>query len=149
MKKAVRILSIVLILTMLVLCFASCMAKSFISGVSSVLSGGKEKGPDFLALYNDLDPEVKYAWSVGSDGSYLSADTNKYNSDDYFDIDVWYSIERMNRTLGLPDSLAQEMEKTTWSMGKQQETYTDAGVEVTWTYHPDKGMEVTYKLINN
>ena len=54
----------------------------------------------------------------------------------------------MNTELGLPDSLSKDMGQTTWSMGKQQEEFEDAGVKVTWTYHPDKGLEVTYKLLN-
>jgi hypothetical protein len=41
------------------------------------------------------------------------------------------------------------MMQTSWDMGKQEEIFENIGVKVTWTYHPDKGMEVTYKLINN
>lgn len=109
----------------------------------------KEKGPDFKKLYDEIESDVKYGWEVGSDGSYLMADTNVYDLDDYSNSAIWYSIKNMNKKLGLPNSLDNDMAQTTWSMGRQNQTFEDAGVTVTWTYHPDKGMEVTYKLINN
>ncbi len=108
----------------------------------------KPKGPDFEAIYNDI---CSPSWAeVGKDGSYLFVDSNPDNKDDgdytYIFV-VPEAIERINDRLGLPASLYSDMEKTTRSMGKQKETYEDLGVEVTWTYHPDKGLEVTYKLI--
>ena len=109
----------------------------------------KEKGPDFKKLYDEIESDVKYGWEVGSDGSYLMADTNVYDLDDYSNSAIWYSIKDMNKKLGLPNSLDNDMAQTTWSMGRQNQTFEDAGVTVTWTYHPDKAMEVTYKLINN
>ena len=102
---------------------------------------------DFKALYEAIDSDVKYGWSVGSDGSYLSADTNVYDLDDYTNSSIWSSIKEMNKKLGLPASLTEDMGNTTWSMGRQNKVYNSLGLEVTWTYHPDKGMEVTYKLL--
>ena len=107
----------------------------------------KKKGPDFQKLYNEIDSDVQYGWTLGSDNSYLKADTNVYDLDDYSNFYIWYSIEDMNEKLGLPESLNNDMLETTWSMGKQSETFKDAGVTVTWTYHPDKGLEVIYKYI--
>jgi hypothetical protein len=106
----------------------------------------KKKAPDFKALYNDLSDD--YGWTLGRDGSYLSADTNVYDLDDYSNSDILYEIKDMNKKMNLPDSLYNDMIQTTWSMGKQQETYESIGVKVSWTYHPDKGLEVTYKLID-
>ena len=94
---------------------------------------------DFKALYEAIDSDVKYGWSVGSDGSYLSADTNVYDLDDYSNANIWASIKDMNKTLGLPASLNEEMGQTTWSMGRQNQKFSNIGIEVTWTYHPDKG----------
>ena len=108
----------------------------------------KEKGPDFKKLYNELDSDVKYGFKLASDGSYLSADTNVYNLDDYSNWSIWDAIVELQEKMGLPASLEEDMNNTTWSMGKQQETFEDIGVKVSWTYHPDKGMEITYKLIN-
>lgn len=106
----------------------------------------KKKAPDLRALYNNMSD--KYGWTLGSDGSYLSADTNVYDLDDYSNTSILYEIKDMNKSLGLPDSLWNDMLNTTWSMGKQQETYENIGIKVSWTYHPDKGMEVTYKLLD-
>lgn len=102
---------------------------------------------DFKSIYNEYCV-AKWA-SVGSDNSYLSIDDNPYDSDDYYIDAADAAIEKINRALGLPDSLYEEMLQTTWSMGKQSETYENVGVTVTWTYHPNKGLEVTYKLISN
>lgn len=102
---------------------------------------------DFQALYDSLDTDVKTGWSLGSDGSYLSADTNRYDLDDYSNSDIWSSIKEMNKALGLPASLTEDMNQTTWSMGRQNQKFANIGLEVTWTYHPNKGMEVTYKLL--
>ena len=105
---------------------------------------------DFEKLYDDY---CSYTWAtLGSDKSYLSVDTNPYN---YYDGDYRYfsvvndAIVKIHKALNLPDSLYEDMNHTTWSMGKQSETFNDIGLLVTWTYHPDKGLEVTYKLINN
>ena len=126
-----------------------CEVTAKAGGKTATLQVVVEKsGPDFKALYEDIDSDVKYGWSVGSDGSYLSADSNVYDLDDYSNSAIVYSIRDMNKNLGLPDALYNDMITTTWSMGKQQETYENVGIKVTWTYHPDKGLEVTYKLLN-
>ena len=109
----------------------------------------KEKGPDFKKLYNEIESAVKYGFSVATDGSYLSADTNVYNLDDYFNYDIRDAITELHEKMGLPESLDEDMWQTSWSMGKQHETFEEIGIVVSWTYHPDKGLEVTYKLLNN
>ena len=125
----------------------NCTVKATCDGIKiSANITVKQKGPDFKKLYNELS--TTHGWSLGSDNSYLSADTNVYNSDDYNNRSTLSAIENMNKKIGLPDSLYNDMIQTTWSMGKQKETFENLGVEVTWTYHPDKGLEVTYKLIN-
>lgn len=104
-----------------------------------------KKTPNFSTLYNDLSS--KSGWTLGSDGSYLRADTNTFDLEDYSNSSVLSEIKSMNRKMGLPESLYNDMINTTWSMGKQQEIFENIGISVSWTYHPDKGLEVTYKLI--
>lgn len=101
-------------------------------------------GPDFKALYEKYC-QSKWA-KYGSDGSYLSIDTNPYDWDDdgLAYPDAYYAIENVNTALGLPESLLNAMAETRGADGKQKETFDD--VTVTWSYHPDKGLEVTYKL---
>lgn len=110
----------------------------------------KEKGPNLKAIYDEF---CQSTWAdLGSDYSYLSLDTNPYDKDDgdyRYIFTVNDAIEKINKKMGLPDSLYNDMNQTSWSMGKQKEVFENVGIEVTWTYHPDKGLEVTYKLINN
>ncbi len=110
----------------------------------------KKKLPDLKAIYNKY---CKVPWAdVGDDSSYISVDTNPYdydNGDSRYNTAATNAIKNIHKALGLPDSLYNDMLYTTWSMGKQKETFHEIGIEVTWTYHPDKGLEVTYKLIND
>ena len=107
-----------------------------------------KKGPNFRNLYNEY---CSSTWAdVGSDGSYLSIDTNPY---DYDDDGLAYpaaytAVKEVNKALGLPDSLISDMGSTTGADGKQTETFKEKGITVSWKYHPDKGLEVTYKKIN-
>lgn len=104
---------------------------------------------DFNELYEEIKSSLKYGFNVAADGSYLSADTNVYDLDDYFNYDIRDAITELHKKMGLPESLDEDMWQTTWSMGKQHETFESIGITVSWTYHPDKGLEVTYKLIND
>lgn len=108
----------------------------------------EKAGPDFKALYSKY---CKATWaSNGSDGSFLSIDTNPLDWDDsgLAYPEAYEAIENINKALGLPSSLIYDMGHTTANQGKQSETFNDAGVTVTWSYHPDKGLEVVYKAIN-
>jgi len=105
----------------------------------------KKKLPDLRKLYNDY---CTSSWAeIGSDNSYLEIDDNPYDYDDYFISAADSAIQEINRQLNLPSSLYNDMLQTSWDMGKQRETYESIGIEVSWTYHPDKGLEVIYKLL--
>ena len=114
-----------------------------------VLGGGGKK--DFTDMYSDLSSN---SWcTIASDGSYMKIDTNPNNKDsddltwsdyDSFVLPANDAIERINKELGFSDALMEKMNTTTWSQGKQSDSndkYT-----VTWTYHPDKGLEVMYEI---
>lgn len=108
-----------------------------------------------LKLKSLYDEYCESPWAeLGSDESYLSIDTNPYNYDSdsdystYYFLDAYEAVENINEALELPDSLLNEMGETTSLMGKQTETYDDIGITVSWTYHPDNGLEVTYKIAN-
>ena len=106
---------------------------------------GRDKGPDFHKVFDDCDLDYTYA-TLASDGSYLAIDTNPYDEDDYVDYAAWLSLYTINEYLGLPDSLMEDMGHTSSLDGKQSETFDD--ITVTWKYHPDRGLEVTYKANN-
>lgn len=107
----------------------------------------KKKAPDLKSLYQKYCDGKSWA-EVASDGSYLDIDDNPYDIDDYYINEADTAIQLIDEAMGLPSSLYNDMIQTTWSMGKQQETYESIGIKVSWTYHPDKGLEVTYKLLD-
>lgn len=87
---------------------------------------------------------------VGSDGSYLKIDTNPNDADPD---SVYYSsvkandslagIKFVNEKLGFSSSVYQKMLATTALMGRQ--TDESKHFRVSWTYHPNKGLEVMYE----
>ncbi len=118
----------------------------------TVKAGGKSDklkvkvtdGPDFRSLYNKY---CEPTWAeYGSDGSYLFIDTNPddWDDDGLAYVDAYFAVENVNNALGLPDSLFKAMGETTGADGKQTEVF--GNITVSWKYHPDKGLEVTYKL---
>lgn len=101
-------------------------------------------GPDLTQIYNDI---CDSSWaSIASDGSYLSIDTNPYDSESggNAESDAILGILEVNEALELPDSVINKMGQTRAMDGMQ--SATGDGVEITWTYHPDNGLEVIYSL---
>lgn len=81
--------------------------------------------------------------TLAGDGSYLKIDTNPDDEEDGGYTDVLDVIEEANRMLGFKESLNEKMETTRAMDGKQNETA--GNIQVTWSYHPDKGLEVMYE----
>jgi RNA polymerase subunit RPABC4/transcription elongation factor Spt4 len=111
--------------------------------VLAIVLLGRGSGPNFEKLY---DQYCNSTWAeVASDGSYLYIDTNPYDWEDdgLAYPEAYKAIKNVNKALGIPDSVANDMSKTTSRDGKQSETYDK--VTVSWKYHPDDGLEVTYK----
>lgn len=101
----------------------------------------------------DMLSDVSEEWiTVGDDGSYIAIDTNPddIDSDDFGLLEyaameaAGGKIEEINRSLGFPSSLLQKMNKTTAMQGTQTDTV--GKVTVSWSYHPDNGLEVTYEF---
>ena len=129
-----------------VILIAITAAILFITVIVLILNG-INKGPDLEEIYDEY---CDSDWAkLGKDESFLSIDTNPDDEEDYYNLKADEAIEEINDVLELPDSLYEDMLQTTWSMGKQKETFEKIGIEVSWTYHPDKGLEVTYKLIED
>lgn len=99
-------------------------------------------GPDLLAIYNEYCTST-FA-TMASDGSYLSVDTNPSDKDDYTDYEAYLAIMSINEALELPESVLNKMNQTRSMDGIQ--SYSTDDLEITWTYHPDKGLEVNYSL---
>lgn len=100
-----------------------------------------KSGPDFKSVYNIYcDPDWAY---VAFDGSYLTVDTNPNDWDDYSDYEVYSALFSIHEALGLPESLIEKMGQTRALDGRQSSTYDN--ITVSWTYHPDQGLEVMYE----
>lgn len=89
-------------------------------------------------MYPD-DSSIK----LGEDGSYLTVDTNPYDIEDNNNSYTWNDILDINKMLGLPDSVNAKMGSTRSMDGRISETYDN--ITVSWTYHPDNGLEVLYE----
>lgn len=98
--------------------------------------------PDFRELYNRY---CRSSWAtLSSDNTTLTIDTNPYDRDDYYEYAAGDAIECLNREMGFSDSLMERMGSTRALDGTQ--TAESKTVEVSWTYHPDKGLRVVYSL---
>lgn len=97
-------------------------------------------GPDLRALYNEYCTST-FA-SVANDGSYLSIDTNPSDKDDYMDYEAYSAIIAVNEALELPESVLNRMNQTRSLDGVQ--SYSTDELEITWSYHPSRGLEVNY-----
>lgn len=105
-----------------------------------VLGGGAKK--DFNRMYGDIANE---SWcTIASDGTWMEIDTNPYDIDDYFSSTAWNKIGTVLSDLGFSSSVSVEMGQTTALMGRQSASTDD--YEVSWSYHPDKGMEAVFKV---
>ena len=82
---------------------------------------------------------MKSSSVLSSDGLSLFID-----SENEFDYRGLEDILSVIDVLGLPDSLADEMGRTSALMGLQVENYN--GFEISWTYHPDDGLDVLFKI---
>lgn len=102
--------------------------------------------PNFKAFYECYDAGDM---TVPEDCSYLMIDTNPLNTskDSFFTFiyedSAFAHIKQMNSFLALPDWLFQEMEQTRAIDGRQKEVFDN--VTVTWSYHPNQGLEVMYR----
>lgn len=105
----------------------------------------------FSSIYYNCNCQSPWA-TLGIDNSYISLDSNPYDFDrsDYpylatmYLSDVEAAIKGINSELGIPQSVYQQMLNTTALNGRQTKIYESLGVELSWTYHPDNGLEVTY-----
>ena len=99
-------------------------------------------GPNLTELYNK-HCSSDYA-EIASDGSYLSIDTNPSDEDDYNNYEAILALPNLLSDLGLPDSVYEHILSTSSSDGRQ--THSTSEINITWKYHPDKGLELIISL---
>lgn len=97
--------------------------------------------------FKDLKQKLKYAFAecTSSDTS-LSRDELSIliDSKDQYDYEGAVDAITIMTKLGLPDSLLTEMTNTTALMGRQTRTYDN--IEVSWSYHPDNGLDIIFRI---
>ncbi len=93
--------------------------------------------------YNEIEEYIQ----ISDDGTWMKYDSNPSNFDEW-SVGAWSLgfIEIANEELGLPSSVYQKMLETRSLDGRQSDE-TDV-IEVSWTYHPDNGLEVMYEVKN-
>lgn len=94
-------------------------------------------------VYNEIGGDNYYC-KLASDGSYMRIDTNPLDLDDSFSSTAWKMVKAANKALEFTDSLEAKMNETRSIDGRRTESNDIA--TVSWTYHPDKGLEVLYEL---
>ena len=111
---------------------------------------GSGSKTDFNKMYSEIAGE---SWcTIALDGSYIKFDTNPRDKDlddftsiDYATLmDATYKIEEVNEELGFSSALIEKMNTTNALQGRQTES--NEKYTVTWSYHPDNGLEVMYEV---
>lgn len=92
-----------------------------------------------INLYNAYALCSSSRTSLSSDCQSITVDSENKN-----DTESLSDIITIISALNLPDSLRNEMAHTTALMGVQEETFSHYTVR--WTYHPDNGLDVIFKL---
>lgn len=99
--------------------------------------------------------EGKTWCEFADDGSWMKLDSNPSDkdSDDLSFLDLTTTIDpcneavkKINQKLGFSDSLMKKIEETSALQGVRTET--NDKFEVSWTYHPSKGLEIMYEVKN-
>lgn len=138
-KKLIIIISCIafVVIIAIILIIALCSSDE---GTSSKKK--KSSQVNFEKISEELELGSYYV-NVASDNSYMEIDTNPLDLEDFSSLEAYNMVKKINRKLNLPESLDNKMDNTRSMDGRLQETYDK--VTVSWTYHPDKGLEVMYE----
>ena len=138
-RKIIIVATILIIVLSLLLC--ACDDNS-----NNNSNHGNSKSNPLNTAYDTLYKEFGWnsCYTLGSDKSYLQVDTNPYDIDDYYNATYLEILKSAITALKLPDYIYQHMLKTTAMQGRQEVTAN--GITVSWTYHPNKGLEAMFTI---
>lgn len=138
-RKIIIVATILIIVLSLLLC--ACDDNS-----NNNSNHGNSKSNLLNTAYDTLYKEFGWnsCYTLGSDKSYLQVDTNPYDIDDYYNATYLEILKSAITALKLPDYIYQRMLKTTAMQGRQEVTAN--GITVSWTYHPNKGLEAMFTI---
>ncbi len=128
----VAVIAIVLVIALIPSEFNRVMKECREIGTGTVTTG---KG------YFTIDTNPDYMSEIGTGGEY--EDIVKDAMLRTFQDDALEAIQHANKELGFPDSVYSRMLRTSALMGRQSEE--NGKYVVSWTYHPDDGLVVTYR----
>ena len=118
------------------------------AAVFFAISFKSKKEVNFKNIYSVYCSPV---WAtLTEDETSICVDTNPRDksSQGMANPEAYKAVEDINNALKLPSDLMEKIDKTSYSDGRQTETFEDLGIEVSWIYYPDKGLEVTYKKMS-
>ena len=100
----------------------------------------------FKKKFADIENNVGV--EIADDDSYIRLDTNPNDIDNgtLYASNVLDDIHKVNKELGFPESLNKKLENTTSLDGTQ--TQENQNFKASWSYHPDKGLEIMYEKMN-
>lgn len=138
-RKIIIVATILIIVLSLLLC--ACDDNS-----NNNSNHGNSKSNPLNTAYDTLYKEFGWnsCYTLGSDKSYLQVDTNPYDIDDYYNATYLEILKSAITALKLPNYIYQRMLKTTAMQGRQEVTAN--GITVSWTYHPNKGLEAMFTI---
>lgn len=138
-RKIIIVATILIIVLSLLLC--ACDDNS-----NNNSNHGNSKSNPLNTAYDTLYKEFGWnsCYTLGSDKSYLQVDTNPYDIDDYYNATYLEILKSAITALKLPDYIYQRVLKTTAMQGRQEVTAN--GITVSWTYHPNKGLEAMFTI---
>ncbi|MBR3767566.1 MAG: zinc ribbon domain-containing protein [Clostridia bacterium] len=119
------------------------LSAAIIIGLISIFISLSEKNSNFSfkEQFDEFDNKI---WcEFAKDDSFIIIDTNYFDIDDYFDDEALTAIMKINIRLGFSEAVHQKMLQTRSLDGRQQEE--NEKFIVSWTYHPDTGLEVMYE----
>lgn len=110
-----------------------------------VLLEAREKY-DKIKNFSDIGQKNEYTLYIklSEDKLSISLDTNPLNKKDFIEPDIFGKIIELHEDLEFPESVYTKMMSTRSLDGIREQTVGD--VTVSWTYHPNNGLEALYEL---
>ena len=107
------------------------------------------KKVDLKKIYETYCNTNQFWSKLSPDGSYFTIDTNPYNVDQGLGDNPFAirAVKQINEAMNLPAYLNDEINSTNSLMGRREESFEDIGIKVIWSYHPNNGLEITYRYI--
>lgn len=122
------------------------MVFAFILLVIIVILVNVNSGVNLKKVYKEATksmPDYGVFSKCADDGSYIRIDTNPSDEDEYVNYSAMTLIQEVNEILEVPESVEVRIGQTRSMDGIQR--YDAEEFTMSWTYHPDNGLEILYE----